>query len=267
MKIARSAELPTHPLRVVSLAPNVTEILFALGAGERVVGVTRYCDYPEAVKTLPRIGGMLDPDFEAIMAARPDLVTGVIDGSDNRLVQRLDQAKIPYIFFKMDTVEETYAGLLEIGRTMDLEGAGLKAAGELEEALTALSHEFQAHLRSRDSPPRVLLVYDHQPVVAAGPGTFGHELIELTGAKNALGPDARSYPVLDIEMVIALNPDILIDATLSRSDTEVTRFWSQYPSLKAVEHERVARFGDPVLMRPGPRLAQALELIGKAISE
>src|SRR5690554_116180 len=97
LAIVRSETLPKTPARIVSLAPNVTEILFALGAGERVVGVTRYCDYPPAATRIARIGGMLDPDFEAMMAARPDLVTGVMDGSDQRLVARLDQAKIPYI--------------------------------------------------------------------------------------------------------------------------------------------------------------------------
>lgn len=266
LAIVKSEVLPTHPARIISLAPNVTEILFALGAGERVVGATRYCDYPAEANAIPRVGGMLDPDFEAMMAARPDLVTGVMDGSDQRLVARLDQANIPYIFFKMDTLNETYAGIREIGRVIGLDQKGESAARELEDRLTTLSLSYKKALQNRSTPLKVLLVYDHQPVVVAGPGTFGHELISLAGARNALDDDAKSYPVLDIEMVMRLNPDVIVDATLSRSSEEVEHFWKRYPSLKAVSEGGIARFGDPLLMRPGPRLPLALGLIGDALT-
>jgi iron complex transport system substrate-binding protein len=266
LQIFKSPSLPSSPSRIVSLAPNVTEILFALGAGDRLVGATRYCDYPQAANDVPRVGGMLDPDFEAILAARPELVTGVMDGSDRRLVARLDQANIPYVFFKMDTIEDTAAGILAIGRHIGLAEEGDRVSTELDRALNAVSSRSKSAVAAGGQSPTVLLVYDHQPVVVAGPGTFGHELIALSGARNALADDARAYPVLDIEMVLRLNPDVIVDATLSRSDDEVARFWAQYPTLEAVKADRVARFGDPVLMRPGPRLAKALELISAAVA-
>ncbi len=263
-QIVASQMLPEDPKRIVSMAPNVTEMLFALGLGEKLVGVTRYCDYPAEALALPKIGGMLDPDFEAIVAARPDLVVGVLGGADSRIGKQLDVAKIPYFFVQMDTIEQTFAGLVHIGRVAGDAGAGQQAADTLRQKLAEISGKVAGVGASGEAPKTVLMVYDHEPVVAAGPGTFSHELIEMAGFQNATAGIENPYPVLDIEKVLALNPDILIDATISEGGARAVDFWKQYPALKAVQQGAVRPFADPVLLRPGPRLWQGLERIVQA---
>lgn len=260
-RIIASKTLPDKPLRLVSMAPNVTEILFELGLGERLVGVTRYCDFPAQALDLPKIGGMLDPDFEAIVAARPDLVVGVLGGADSRIGERLDAANIAYFFVQMDTVEQTYEGLAHIGRVAGNAAAGQAASDKLKSQLAEISRRLVAE-HSGPEQKSVLMVFDHEPVVTAGPGTFSYELIEMAGFKNATASIDNPYPVLDIEKVIELNPDIVIDSKISENKALYGDFWGQYPALRAVKSGAVKEFSNPALLRPGPRLYEALEIIG-----
>ncbi len=260
-RIIASKTLPDKPLRIVSMAPNVTEILFALGMGGKLVGVTRYCDYPAQALDVPKIGGMLDPDFEAIVAARPDLVLGVLGGADSRIGDRLEVAQIPYFFVQMDTIEQTYEGIAHFGRVAGDAAAGQAAADMLKNQLAELSATLIAG-RAGNEPKSVLMVFDHEPVIAAGPKTFSYELIEMAGFKNATAGFDNPYPVMDMEKVIEVNPDILIDAKIPENKTLYGDFWSKYSTLKAVKSGAVKEFSDPALLRPGPRLAEALEIIG-----
>ncbi|MBA2663905.1 MAG: ABC transporter substrate-binding protein [Bradymonadaceae bacterium] len=261
-RVVASAQLPGSAARIVSLAPNVTEIIFALGLGDKLVGATRYCDYPAAALDLPRMGGMLDPDFEAIVAARPDLVIGVLGGGDSRIGPRLERAKIPYAFLQMDTIAQTFAGIEQLGELAGDADGGRALAATLRQELFELAREL-APLGDA-ARPSVLMVYDHQPVVAAGPGSFGHELIELAGLRNAAASIDNPYPVLDIEKVFELDPDRLIDATMSRSEEHMMGFWHQHGSLRAVREGAIVRFPDPVLLRAGPRLPEALKIVATA---
>ncbi len=255
--VAKSNSIPESPARIVSLAPNVTETLFAVGAGKQVVGVTRFCDYPPEVASIPKIGGVIDPDFEAILGLKPDLVIGVTSAGDQKLAKALDTAKVPYLFLKMESLDETFQGIEVIGKTVGQPQKGKAIASEMREAVTT----FEASHANKKSKPKVLLVFGRKPIIAAGPNTFANDLLEKAGGTNIATGD--QYPKLDIEKVMELNPDRIID--LSMSEEGLDKFWDEYPDLKAVKSHNVYRFDDPAMMRPGPRLIQAFQKIAMAI--
>ena len=262
----RSEVLPEAPARIASMAPNITEILFALGAGDEVVAVTRYCDYPAEAATRRSIGGMLDPDYEALLAAEVELVLGVRDGADHRLVGRLEGAGIAYGFLVIDDREGIARGIEEVGRWIGREARGVEVREEFERELTAAGVEVRAALEEAGhSGRKVLVVFDQEPVVAAGPGTFLAEVMELAGLENALGEEFAAYPVLDMEAVFSVNPEIIVDVSLGPSTAAVQGFWGRFEGLDAVAAGRMVHLDDPVMMRPGPRLPEALRALGRAV--
>jgi iron complex transport system substrate-binding protein len=257
--VVTSGELPARPERIVSLAPNVTEILFDLGAGERIVGVTRFCDFPAEAKEIPKIGGIVDTDLEAIIARRPDLVVGTTSGADPEIARQLDQAGIAYGFVAMDTLEQTYRGIEEIGEFVGQAEEGRALASQMKASIDKMVQASRGADR-----PKVLMVFGRNPLVAAGPGTFGHELVELAGGQNVMADAKTSYPKLDIEKVISLNPERIIDATMAGENLDTT-FWTQYASIDAVKDDHVYLIEDPVVLRPAPRLVEGFETIRAAV--
>lgn len=258
----RSRAIPAGAGRIVSMAPSTTELLFALGVGDRVVAVTRYCDWPVEVKDLPTIGGMLDPDLEVILGLQPDLVVGVQAGSDHRIGRVLENADIAYGFVEANNLEEIYASILTFGDWLELEDSSRELIAKLKQEL---EEESRALREKITSGTRVLMVYDQEPVVAAGPGTFGDELLTLAGLSNVVTGDSNAYPVLDMERIIGLNPEIVIDTSIGPKEEEVLRFWGRFSAIDAVQNQRVIHLSDPLMMRPGPRLPEALRLLGEAI--
>ncbi|WP_230467623.1 ABC transporter substrate-binding protein [Lujinxingia vulgaris] len=257
-----SANLPERPARIVSLAPSTTEVLYALGAGERVVGVTRYCDFPEEVSEVPKIGGMLDPDLEAILAARPDLVVGVQAGADHQVADQLQEAGVAYAFARGDDLKSALHTIELLGAWIGEDEAGRELRAQTERGIDEVSERLRTTQGA--APQRALLAYDREPVVVAGPGSFGDELLGLAGLENAAGDATTAYPVLDMEAVIEAGPQLIVDVSLNVSSEEVLGFWKNFDSLPAVREGRVVHLPDAVMMRPGPRVPQALELLGEA---
>ena len=257
-EVVTGGDLPERPGRIVSLAPNVTETLFALGPGERVVGVTKFCDYPQEAGERPSVGSFANPDFESILAREPDLVIGVISGGKKEVADRLGGLDVPYGFVRMYSVEDTFRGIVQIGRWA---GAGPKAESLVDEMrgrIDEISEQW-----SQKSRPTVLLVYGHDPLVAAGPGTFGHQLVERAGGRNVLAEAGARFPRLDIEKVVELDPERIVDTSMTGGDGG--GFWEKHGAVPAVERGDVARLEDSAVLRPGPRLPEALELLGRAI--
>lgn len=257
--VAKSEQVPEKPQRIVSLAPNVTEILFAIGAGERIVGVTRFCDFPSRAKEIPKVGGIVDVDLEAILAKRPDLVVGTSSGADPEIADKLDEAGVSYGFVRMDNLAETYRGIRKIGELVGSPKEGEELAKTMEADIAQVSQA-----SSEGEAPRVLMVFGRNPLIAAGPGTFGHELVEIAGGKNVMADAKTSYPKLDIEKVISLDPARIIDATMAGEGLD-TEFWTQYSSIDAVEEGHVYLIDDPVVLRPAPRLVEGLQTIREAV--
>ncbi len=259
-RLVVSEDLPDRPERIVSLAPNITEILFELGAGERVVAVTRFCDYPPEAAELPKVGGVVDTDLEAILAERPELVVGVTSGGDAEVAKKLAKAGVAHAFVRMDDLEETYEGIQTIGELVDESERAEAIVAEMKKRI-AESADDGAGDADR---PTVLMLYGRDPLIAAGPGTFGHELVELAGGQNVLADAKTSYPNLDVEKVISLNPERIIDASEAAKDANGD-FWGQYETIDAVAAGHVYPLRDPVVLRPAPRLTEGLAKIRTAI--
>jgi iron complex transport system substrate-binding protein len=245
--------------RVVSLGPNATEILFALGAGHVVVGVSRYDDFPPEVATLPRVGGMLDPSFEAIVALRPDAVVGARGPVNRAVLDRLEAMGVRTLFPSVESVAEIDAA---IGLFAALVGASDRAA-PLRARITARIEQVRAAVRGR-AAPGVLAVFGQRPISVAGPGSFVDELLTLAGGRNVVRSGPR-WPTLALEAVLELAPEVVLDLTSMEGHGTLRDAWRGYTAIPAVRDGRVVRLDDPMLMRPGPRVGEALAVYARAI--
>ena len=261
-QLGRNIQVPTIPRRIVSLAPSITEIVFALEQESRLVGVTRYSDYPPEAAKLPKVGSYVRLDIERIVALNPDLCIATKDGNPRAVIEQLASLKIPvYVVnpHNLDTILET---ILEIGTILD---AGDKAA-----ILTKSMHNRIQRVNSRVTQvahrPRVFFQIGISPIVSVGTDTFIHELIELAGGINlAKGP--LTYPRFSREQVLALQPEVFIITSMSRQAVfeEVKAEWRRWPSMPAVRDERIFLVDSDLFDRPSPRLITGLELLTRLI--
>jgi iron complex transport system substrate-binding protein len=261
----KSGDWPDEPQRILSIAPNITEILFELGLGDRVVAVSRYCDWPEEVEGLPRVGGVLDPDYEAILATEADVVLGVTHDSDRALMDRLANADLAYGFMAIEDFSSIFEAIEQIGGWFDVEDLAQELTDQMEADLQAGAERISQLLDGQALS--VLLVFDREPVVAAGPDSFGDELIARAGLENALsGEGLGNYPVLDMEHILQTNPEVIVDVTYGpNAADEARRYWSRFDAIDAVVEGRIIHIDDPVMLRPGPRIPQAVERLGQVL--
>ncbi len=245
--------------RVVSLAPSVTESLFAIGAGDRVVGRSRYCDWPPEASRLPTVGG-LEPDFEAILQLQPDLVVGTPSGESSRLAEQLSTRGIATWF----PVSESLASIDELLRGLGDRTGHSREARRLVAELDAREQTIQRAVAAEPAP-RVLMVVGTGPVVAAGPRSFADELLRRAGAVNVVdaGPP---WPALGFEHIVELDPDVIIDSSGGADGVaHVTREAAGWSGLRAVRDGRVFVLDDERVVRPGPRIAEGLALLARSL--
>ncbi|MFC1654677.1 ABC transporter substrate-binding protein, partial [Myxococcota bacterium] len=247
------------PGRVVSLAPNLTEILFAIGAGERVVGVTTYDDYPEEVKKLPRVGGFIDPSVEAILALKPDLVICVPNPGGRNRMDALSRMGVPILVLPSYRMKDIFTVIRTLGNLFDRKEAAKKLIADMQARIDRIAKLVEDVRR-----PKVLLVYGHRPIMAAGKGSFGDTMLKLAGGENVIKDSGVRYPNVPMEEVIRLMPEVIIDASSSGTGAEMTRVevekvWGRWKVLPAVKNRRVYIFNSALWFRPGPRVAQGLE--------
>jgi iron complex transport system substrate-binding protein len=245
--------------RVVSLAPNLTEILFAISAGDRVVGVTRYDDHPPAVLKLPRVGGFLDPNLEAILGLKPDLVVCVPNSGNEKSMRTLIRLHIPVLVLPARKLEDVYAATAFLGEVLGQRVQAQEMNADMRKRAQAVASRVADRIR-----PKVLIVYGHKPLVVAGPGTFADQLLGLAGGENAVTSSKVAYPTLPLEMVIEMAPEVIIDASMSGTGAEMRRdevrdFWKRFRVVPAVRKEKVHLFDSALWFRPGPRLIEGLE--------
>lgn len=252
---------PREARRVVSLSPATTEALFAIGAGDRVVGRTRFCDWPPEALKLPAVGGFVDADVEAILERGPDLVVGARGPSAARVEDKLAARGIATWFPAAESiaaVNDLIAGLGQrTGRADDARRTVEAMRTRLESIDRALSGEARV---------RVLVVVGLAPIVAAGPGSFLSEMIAHAAATNAVG-DGGSWPVLGFERVVEIDPEIVVDASAGESGgaTRIHADSAGWSGVRAVQEGRVVPMGDERVLRPGPRLAEGVAALARAL--
>ena len=260
--LGRSVFLPDRPLRLVSLAPSLTEIVFALGRGDWLVGVTNFCDYPAEARSKPKIGGSITPDLERIVGLRPDLVLATSDGNPRETMAQLARLHVPVFAVK----PEAYAGILA---SIEAVGRALRAGGEA----AALVQEIQGRVASvrravgHRVRPRVLYLVWTDPLIAAGPATYIHDLIEMAGGENVVRERSVAYPRLGWEEVVGAAPEVILVASHRDGPDrpwmgEVWRGWQGVP---AVRSGRIIAVPGDTIHRPGPRVVEGVVRLARAI--
>jgi iron complex transport system substrate-binding protein len=251
--------------RVISIIPATTEMLFAMGAGSRVIAIGSYDRYPPEAQRLPKVGALIDPNVEQILAMRPDLV--VLYGTQTELRRRLERANVPFYAY-------THKGLSDITETMRSLGArvGVDAdanalASRIEQQLTSIRDRVSKRPR-----PRTLLVFGRERgslrnIDASGGVGFLHDMLETAGGTDVLGDIHRQSVMMTTEMVLARAPDVIIELRYSREDMNAadTAAWNTLPAVPAVRNHRVYLLTGDEFVVPGPRVADATRRLAQTL--
>jgi iron complex transport system substrate-binding protein len=247
------------PARVVSLAPSITEIVYGLGADARLVGACAQCNYPEAVLRLPRVGGFLTPSVEAVLGARPDLVIAVPSPGNREAVRAVERAGVRVLVVQDRTLADLWASMRSIADALGVAEAGERLVADTTAHLTAVG-ERVAGLPVR----RVLVVVGHRPLVAVGGGTLQDELIRLAGGTNVAAEVGEVWPQVSLELVVALAPEVIVDATMG-SDDASREVFAGLDTIPALREGRIVTLPDDTLFRAGPRVPAAAAALAHAI--
>lgn len=231
--LGRTVSLAAPAARIVSLAPSHTDLLFAIGAGDRVVGRTQWASWPPEALEVPSVGDGLDPNVEAIAARRPDLVVAYASPANATALAQLRQVGVPVFNLRMDRLDDVPRGARLLGRLTGREAQADSMAAAFTAALEAGSRE-----ASRPRTPRtgLLLAWDQPPIVIGG-GSFQSELVALAGVENVFGDLAQPSAQVAIETIAARDPDVVI--LLGRTDAPA---WAGRPEWQAVPAVRARRF-------------------------
>ena len=254
----RTVSVPDNPLRVVSLAPSITEIVFALGEGDRLKGVTQHCDFPADAQALPKIGSYVHLDLERIVALKPDLCIAIRDGNPGNVVAELEALGIPVYTVDPRNLDTAVDTVLEVGQLLNATTKAQRLANEMR----ARIERIKVRVSGTKGRPRVFFQIGTAPIVSAGTNTVIHELIVAAGGQN-LADGPASYPQFSMEQILALQPEIVIITSMTKElDLEQVRAeWRQYESLPAVRNNRIFIVDANLFDRPTPRIIDGLETL------
>ena len=268
MALAARVSAEGKPKRIISTAPSITEALFALGLGDQLVGVSRFCNFPAAVQKLPKVGTYLAPDPEAIARLMPDLV--ILQRLSNELTERLRALHINFIEVPHGTLQDVYTGISGISEAAAVPDRGTALNDRIRRDLAAI----QAKAKGLTSP-RVLVVVNRRTgmladLTAIGPENYLEQLLEISGGTNILAkPGLPVYPRISLETVLREDPDVIIDLSGEQNSeserlatkTQVLNLWNQQSALIAVRKGRVIVGTSNALLVPGPRAPEAAQML------
>jgi iron complex transport system substrate-binding protein len=256
------------PRRIVSLIPAVTEMLFAIGAGDRLVGVSAYDRYPPQVDRIDRVGGLLDPNVERILSLKPDLVI-VYDTQDD-LKQRLDRAKIPLYRYEHRALPDIMATLRSVGARIGLAERANHAAASMEADLEAIRRA-----ASREPRVKTLLVFGRDPgslrnIYASGGYGFLHDMLEAAGGDDVFADTKQQSVQATTEMILARRPEVIVELHngTSLKSTDLQReaaVWDALPAVPAVRNHRVHLLVGDEFVVPGPRVVDATRALARTL--
>ena len=267
MTLTLAAYAAQQPQRIISLVPAVTEMLFALGAGDRVVAVGSFDKFPPEVEKLPKVGALLDPDLERILSLRPDLV--VVYGSQADLRAQLDRARVPMFIYSHAALADVTETIRSLGERIGApERAGILAR-EIERRIAAVRTRVAGKPR-----PRTLIVFGRERlalrgIYASGGYGFVHDMVEAAGGDNIFGDINQQSVQASAELILARRPDVILElrADPLDPDTEAREraVWNALSSVPAVRSGRVHIIADPRTVIPGPRVAEGVEVIARVL--
>lgn len=247
------------PARVVSLAPSLTEIVYGLGEGGRLVGVCAQCDYPPAARDVPRVGGYLAPSVEAVLGVRPDLVLVVPSPGNREAVRALERAGVRVLVTGDRTLDDLWSAITAVAEALGVPERGAAMAAGIRDRLDAV----RARVRGLASR-RVLLVVGHRPLIVAGGGTLQDELLRVAGGINVAADAGTAFPQIPLELVVARAPDIILDAAMG-TESGGRELFAELGTVPAVRDGRIVALSPDALFRAGPRVSDAAALLASAI--
>ena len=260
--VGRRINVPVEPKRIVALAPSVTEIVFALGQGSRLRGVSRFSDHPPQARHLPKVGSYIHLDTERIAALRPDLCIGIKDGNPLTVIEQLQMLNIPVYAVNPVDLETAMESIVSIGKLLQ---SAESAEAIVKDMRRRVDHVAQ-RVATAERRPLVFVQIGVSPIVSVGTNTFINELITLAGGTNATA-GANPYPRFSKEQVITMAPDVMVISSMARATVfeRVKAEWMQWPSIPAVRNGAVHIAPTNLFDRPTPRLVDGLEVMATYI--
>jgi iron complex transport system substrate-binding protein len=257
--------VPPNPQRIVSLAPANTEILFALGLGERIVGVTRFCNYPPEALEKPKIGDFDAPNIEEVVAAAPDLILAANIHKD-KVIPQLEAKGLTVVALSPGTVAEVLEAITLVGKITGKDQAAADLVKDMQNRIKAVTDK--TGQLSEAQKPRVFYAVWHDPLMTAGSGTFIDELIYQAGGSN-IGHDLKDYADISLEAVIAANPQVMVAGVGMGEGADLPlKFIAEEARLQDTEarqNNRIYSIDNDIIGRPGPRIVDALEEFARII--
>ena len=258
--IGRKIELTKRPERIVSLAPSITEILFALQLGHKVAGVTDFCDFPEEARHKPKVGWLISPGIEKIISLQPDIVFATTEGNKPEIIDELERMNIKTYVLNPHNLNDVLSDITEIGNVTGQRRIARELVGSLTRRINAVKKKA---LEGRQK--RVIYLVSTNPIISAGPGSFIHDLIITAGGINVLSDSPIRYPRIDMEEIILKDPEVIIAPDdLTEQIHEWKKRWS---GISAIRNGAVYPVNPDIVSRPGPRIVDGLEMIYEYIHE
>ncbi|HYQ48622.1 MAG TPA: cobalamin-binding protein, partial [Thermodesulfovibrionales bacterium] len=255
------------PQRIISLAPNVTEILFALGAADRIVGVSNFCDFPEEAKQKPKVGGLSNPSLEAVVSLKPDLVFLTKDGNPKAFEERLRAMRIRTLVLTARKISDLPDAIRQVGTAVGAREKAERLAVDIEKRTRAFEERGKSYrvLHAASKKPKALFIIWPEPLIVAGPATTADEALTLLGAENIAAKTSSAYPKYSIEEILRQAPDVIFIGKGTGMDKVADGLLKRLSSVPAVRNKKVFYVSD-YLYRLGPRTIQGVEELERLLT-
>jgi iron complex transport system substrate-binding protein len=261
-EVGRNVRVPNSPKRIMPLAPSITEILFALGLQEEIVGVTNFCDYPEAALKKPKIGGFLNPSIEKIVSLKPDLIIAIRDGNREETVHRLNDLGFSVYWVNPKSFDGVMETIKNIGEIVGRED-------EIRRIIRDMRTKKENIIRlTRSLPkPKVFFQIGYAPIITVGRGTLTNDLIRLAGGRSISENESVNYPLYSMETIILKAPQIIIMSSMEskRDYLNLIKRWQDWKSIPAVKRNAIYVVDSNLVDRPTPRIVEGLETMVRII--
>jgi len=255
-----------HAERIVTMAPALTEIVFALGKGDEIVGNTKFCNFPEEAKTIRRVGGLLDINLEILISLKPDVI---VLYPENRAKLKILEGKAKLVVVSHTSLADVLDGISTISKALNVEQKGTELISNIKRRLDGLRQKNAGKKREK-----VLLIIGRNPdkltnMFIIGKGDFLNDLLQAVGAVNAYD-GGINYPSISVESVVAMNPDVIIELSAFNEgidEAKVFGLWERFSFISAVKDRKIFIITDDLWLIPGPRVAEIAEKMHHLIFE
>ncbi|MEW6615385.1 MAG: cobalamin-binding protein [Thermodesulfobacteriota bacterium] len=261
-EMGRRVDIPSDPKRIVSLAPSITETLYFLNVGKRIVGVTEFSSYPDEAKRKPNVGSYINLNIEKIISLKPDLIIGIADGNKKESVDTLERLGYSVYAINPRCVKDVFQTIYNIGRITGCVGRANRLINELKNRVNYVESRTRGIER-----PRVFFQIGINPVVTVGKDTFHNDLIKMAGGLNVSGSDKVKYPQYSMEQILLNAPDIIIISSMQRGGgfERKKKEWMKWKNIPAVKNGRIYIIDSDLVDHPSPRIIDGLEELARLI--